>query len=104
MNLWFYIIAGALIWTIGDIFIKYWVENNQLLHWGIGIIIWTVGLVFLAQSFHYKHMAIASIMMMTVNSIFIIIVSWILFKETVSLAQMGGIAVCIAGLYLLEVS
>ena len=103
MSLWPIVIIGAIIWTIGDIFIKYWVEGSKSWHWVIGILIWTVGLMFLAQSFHYKNMAVAGILMVTLNSIFLVIISWVLFKESLSFVQIGGIGICLVGLYLLEI-
>jgi spermidine export protein MdtJ len=103
MNLWFYIIAGATIWTIGDIFMKYWMENHKFSFFLIGLLIWTVGLICLAYSFKFKHMAVASTMMITLNSVILILVLWIFFKEQLTLTQMVGIALGIVTLYILEI-
>lgn len=104
MNLWLYIIGGALIWTLGDFFMKYWLENQKWTLFGAGIFVWTIGLIFLAFSFKYKHMAVASIMMISLNSILLVALLWIFFKEQLTVTQIAGIVFCLAGLYLLEVS
>jgi drug/metabolite transporter (DMT)-like permease len=103
MNLWMLVIGGALLWTIGDIFIKYWLTNQKPSFFIIGIAIWTIGLLFLAYSFRFKNMAVASTMMVILNSIFLIFVSWLFFKEQISLIQLLGIILGLIGLYLLEI-
>lgn len=98
----FLIIAGAAIWTVGDIFMKFWIANNKLSYAVIGILIWTVGLLFLAQSFRYKNMAVASTMMVAVNSILLVAISWFYFKEQLTMTQLVGITFGLVGLFLLE--
>ena len=103
MNLWVFIIAGAILWTVGDIFMQFWLDNHKMSLMIIGLILWTVGLVFLAHSFRFKHMAIASTLMMTVNSIFIILILWVFFKEPLTLTQIIGITFGLISLTLLEI-
>ena len=102
-NLWFWVISGASIWTVGDIFIKQWVESDKLHLLVIGILIWIAGLLCLAESFKYKNMVIAGVLMVVVNAIMLAIVSWVFYKEQLTVLQIAGVIVGMVGLYLLEV-
>ena len=104
INPLFLIVVGAAIWTVGDIFIRAWVDNHKMWCWGVGIAIWAVGLLLLAESGKYKHLAVASTMMVIVNTIAFVIISWLFFKDQLNLGQVLGIVLGMIGLFLLEVS
>ena len=96
------IFCGGVILTAGDIILKKWIETNKSLFYVIGILIYIVGLNFLAQSFKFKNIAVASVMMVIINVIILSIFSWLYFKETLSIYQIIGIILGLAAITILE--
>ena len=94
--------SGGVVLTIGDIFMKKWVNTNSTLFYIIGLIIYLVGLNFLAQSFKFKNIAVASVMLVIFNVVTLSFVSWIYFKETLSPLQIFGIILGICAIVILE--
>jgi len=82
---------GGSVLTIGDIVMKKWVVNNNPLIFVIGMVVYLIGLVFLAYSFKYKNIAVASTIFVIFNIITLSVVSWFYFKETLSTFQLIGI-------------
>lgn len=83
---------------------KKWVGNNSYLFYIIGLAIWLVGLNFLAQSFKFKNIAVASVIFVIFNAITISLVSWFYFKETLSPLQIFGIILGIMAVVILELA
>ncbi len=94
---------GGLLLTAGDIIMKKWVINNSFYFYFFGIIIYLVALNFLAQSYKFKNIAIASMIFVIFNIITLSIVSWFYFKETLSPMQILGIVLGISSVIILEV-
>ena len=82
---------GGSVLTIGDIVMKKWIANNNIFLFIIGLIIYLIGLIFLAHSFKYKNIAVASTIFVIFNVITLSIVSWFYFKETLTPFQIIGI-------------
>ncbi|MBI5037532.1 MAG: hypothetical protein HZC01_02410 [Candidatus Kerfeldbacteria bacterium] len=96
-------IGGAIL-TVGDIVMKYWVESQRRPLYVMGLIIYLGGLVFLAESFKYKNIAVASTIFVISNVTLLAIVSWLLFKEQLSWWELVGIALGITSVILLELA
>ncbi|MFA6324664.1 MAG: SMR family transporter [Candidatus Paceibacterota bacterium] len=97
-----YLFFGGIILTIGDIFFKYWTKNPKISFYIIGIIIYLVGLMFLVQSFKTQNIAVASAIFVIINIITLGIVSWIFFKEPLSITQIIGIILALIAIFILE--
>jgi len=97
-----YVILGSISLTIGDLFMKIWVGNNSCKDFSIGFICYSIGMIFLALSFKYKNIAIASMMLVLFNIITLLIVSWVIFKEPMSIKEIIGILLGISAIILLE--
>jgi len=63
-----------------------------------------IGLLFLAQSFKYKNIAVASTIFVIVNVITLSIVSWLYFKETLTPFQIIGIILGLSSIIFLELA
>src|SRR3989344_6578582 len=98
------LLIGGLILTIGDIIMKKWIITNSIYTYILGIGIWLIGLNFLAQSFKYKNIAVASVIFVIFNVVILAIVSWFYFKETLSIWQIMGIVLGLTSVILLEFS
>jgi len=96
------LLAGGVIVTIGDIAMKKWVVSNLASFYLIGMIIYIVGLNFLAQSFKYRNIAVASVMFIIFNVVTLSIVSWLYFKEPLSTPNIIGMALGIIAVIVME--
>ena len=94
--------AGGLILTVGDIIQKQWAVSGKIWMFWLGIAVWTVGFVFLAWSFKYKNMAIASVIFVLVNIISLLLVSWFYYGEKITPVQLIGLGLAIIAVMLLE--
>jgi len=98
------LLIGGTILTIGDIVMKKWVVDNSNFLYFIGLLIYLIGLIFLVQSYKYKNIAIASAIFVIFNVITLLIVSWVFFKEGLSLIQIIGIVLGLISVVILEIS
>lgn len=100
------ILIGSLILTVGDIVMKKWVAGgaNSLYLYVLGVGIYLGGTLFLAESFKYKNIAVASVIFILVNVAILVVISWYYFKESLSLMQLVGIALGIASVVILELA
>lgn len=67
--------------TVGDVLMKQWVEAGSVWLYVAGMAVYLVGLNFLAQSFKYENIAMASAMFVIFNIVTLLIFSWLYFKE-----------------------
>jgi len=95
---------GGIILTIGDIVMKKWVGSHSFYTYILGLGIYLVGLNFLAQSFRYKNIAVASVIFVIFNVAILSFVSWFYFREKLSVLQLAGIAMGIASIVILEMA
>ena len=95
---------GGVVLTIGDIIMKKLVNTNIYSFYFIGLIVYLIGLNFLAQSFKYKNIAVASVIFVLFNVIILVLVSWLYFKEPLNLNQIIGIVLGIIAVIVLESS
>jgi len=85
------IALSGLVLTAGDMAMKKWVGSQSRYWYVIGLVVYLVGLNFLAQSFKYKNIAVASVMVVIFNVVTLSLVSWFYFKERLSLLEIAGI-------------
>jgi len=96
------VLFGGLILTIGDIFMKQWTYTNNRITFMIGLFTWIVGLVFLAFSFKYKNIGIASLIFSLSNVITLTLFGWLYYKDILTLNQIIGIILGIIAVIILE--
>jgi multidrug transporter EmrE-like cation transporter len=95
---------GALIDTFGDIIMKKWVITKSLWVFAAGMFTYLVGLGFLAYSYNYKNIAVASAIFVVLNIILLLLASWLYFKEPLSVLQIVGIIIGIIAIVVLELA
>lgn len=95
---------GWSILTIWDIVMKKWVINNSITLFIIGLTIYLAGLIFLAFSFKYKNIAVASTIFVIFNTLTLLFVSWFYFKETLNTFQIIWILLAIISIIFLELA
>jgi multidrug transporter EmrE-like cation transporter len=95
---------GGLIVTIGDLFMKEWITTNRSWIYAGGMIFYLIGMNFLAFSFKYKNIAVASVIFILINVITLIVFSYFYFHEKLSGLEIGGILLGIAAIVMLELA
>lgn len=95
---------GGIILTIGDLIIKKWVNGGSYVSYIFGMIVYVIGLNFMAQSFKFKNIAIASMVFVLINIITLLIVSWVYFKQTLSPLQLFGMSLGIVSVTILQIT
>lgn len=93
---------GGLGLTLGDVIMKKWVVSSNHMFYVVGMIAYVIAIGFLAESFKYKNFAVANAICVGFNIIALAIVSWLYFKEALSLAQVLGIGLVVVGIVVLE--
>ena len=95
--------AGGLILTAGDLVMKGWVIDGSAKLYGIGMLLYLLGMNFLAQSFRFKGIAVASALFVIFNLVTLAIASYMLYGEKMTSGQLVGLGFAIAAIVLLEV-
>lgn len=98
----FLLVLGGIVYTVGDFIFKKWALTNKGYLFMLGLLIYLVGSTFLAFSFKYKNIAVASVIIIIFNITFLILISWLYFKEPPSIPQLLGIALAMIAIALME--
>jgi multidrug transporter EmrE-like cation transporter len=69
-----------------------------------GIVLYLIGANFLALSYKYKNIAVASVMFIMINVIILLFVSWLYFKEPLTILQTVGIVLGLISVVILEIA
>lgn len=72
---------GGVILTVGDLFMKEWVLKNNWLIFSAGLLVYLIGEVFLAFSFKWENIAVASVIFVLFNVVTLSLVIFILKKR-----------------------
>lgn len=103
ISLWLTFFAGILL-TAGDFVLRYWTNNTHIWKWYIiGVLIYFLALNLLAQSYRFKNIAIASLIMEIVNLATYLGVSYWKFGDTLSRLEITGVILGIAAIVCFEI-
>lgn len=94
---------GGLILTVGDIIMKQWIVTQNYYWYWFGIAIYLVSMNFLAHSFRFKNIAIASVIFVLFNIITLSFVSWFYFKEKMNILSIFGLILGLVAITVLEI-
>lgn len=95
-------IAGLLL-TVGDLILRSWVDNQDV--WRLyvfGVIFYFIALNFLARSYRFENIAIASVIMEVFNIITYLAISYWKFGDTISRLEVAGLLLGIAAITCFE--
>jgi multidrug transporter EmrE-like cation transporter len=106
MNFWplFLLVSGGIILTVGDFFMKKWVAGSGHTFYFLGLVIYLIALNFLAQSYRFQNIAGASVVMTIINTILLLVISYLYFKEPLNVFQIAGMIFGVAAIILLEIT
>lgn len=101
----FLLLAGmsGLMFTSGDIFLKYW--SMQAGHWmfGLGLLSYTFAATFLAYSFKRKEIALTVAVLLCFNLITVALLGWWLFDEAPGLKEIIGMSMALGAIVLINI-
>ncbi len=98
------LMLGGLILTLGDVFAKEWVRGAGAKWAVLAMAVYMVGMGALMWSFKYKNIAVASVLFVLFNALTLTLLSWWRYKEPLSMPQLAGMAIALAGVIVLELS
>jgi multidrug transporter EmrE-like cation transporter len=96
------LLVGGCVLTAGDIIMKKWVLTNSPMLYFYGMLVYTFALNFVALSFKYKNISVATIIFILVNVISFVLINWFYFGEKLNTMQMIGIGLGLASVIVLE--
>lgn len=96
--------VGGTILTAGDIVMKKWVSGNNWYVFTLGLLVWLLGNSLLAFSFKYENIAVASTILVIFNVVTLALVSWLYFKEPLSVYKGVGIILSLLLIAFLELA
>lgn len=97
-----YIIAGAIFDTFGDVLMKNWVMSSSKFHFISGMLFYIIGLSFLAYSFSFKNMVVASMLFLVFNVFFLSLVNWLHFNEALNSREIIALIFGLIAIVLFE--
>lgn len=96
------LVIGGILLTCGDLFMKSWASGGggKISNYCIGVLFWIIGSLFLAWTYKYKNMAVATIIYLFFNVATLVLFSMFYYKEFLTIKQwiglvLGFIAVCL---------
>lgn len=95
-------LLGGIVLTLGDIIMKKWILLDKWYLLVSGLFVWLLGNSFLAFSFKYTNIAIASLWLVLFNVISLLLVSYFYFGEKLSTIQIVGIILGLISAAILE--
>ncbi|MCB9806348.1 hypothetical protein H6768_00280 [Candidatus Peribacteria bacterium] len=94
--------AGVLL-TVGDLVLNAWVDSGDSWKlYTIGILFYFIALNFLAKSYKFENIAVASVIMEVLNLVSYLAISYWKFGETIARLEILGIAFGIAAIVCFE--
>lgn len=104
MHQWFFLllVAGILL-TVGDLVLNAWVNTSDSWKlYTLGIFFYFIALNFLARSYKFENIAVASVIMEILNLVTYLAISYWKFGETISRLEVLGIIFGIAAIACFE--
>lgn len=103
---WMFIFLGAasgFLFTLGDVFLKYWANKSPSYYLVIGFLFYILAGTVLAFSFKRKELAVAIAVLICFNLITVSVLGFTLFKETLGVKEFIGMGLAIAAVIVLSV-
>lgn len=98
------LIAGILL-TVGDLVLNAWVNTGDSWKlYTIGILFYFIALNFLARSYKFENIAVASVIMEILNLVTYLAISYWKFGQTISRLEILGIVLGIAAITCFELA
>lgn len=97
------LILGGLTLTVGDLVMRVWVKNLNWSYYILGLCIYLIGLNFLAQSYRFRHIGVASGLIIIFNIIALTLISYLYFNDKINFYEGLGLVLAIIAVVLIEI-
>jgi multidrug transporter EmrE-like cation transporter len=94
---------SGLMFTGGDVVLKYWTLSGAYSLMGLGLVAYTLGGGFLAGAMMRNQMALAVALLLCFNLITVALAGWWLFGETPGLKETVGMGLALGAIVLINV-
>lgn len=95
------LIVGGVLLTVGDLFMKAWAVSTNKYNYLIGIFFWIFGSLFLAWTYKYENLAMATLFYILVNILTLALVSVFYYHEPLSIKQSIGLLLGLVSIFLI---
>jgi small multidrug resistance pump len=102
-TLWGLLLIATSFELGGDLALKWWAETNRWSAFGLGLVSYTVGLVIFAILLRRAELATIFTLWVGLAIILLTVAGWWWFDEVLSLRQIAGIVLVIAGILVLGI-
>lgn len=102
MKFYIYLLIIAILDLIGMMFAKYSSIKNNNTYIIIPIICFAITAFFISLMLKYQPTAVINMLWVTVSTILVAILSYFIFKESLTLMQISGILVALVGIIMIE--
>ena len=96
------LISGGLILTVGDVIMRFWVKSRQPILYVAGLFFYLIGLNFLAQSYRFRNIAVASAVIVVINIVALTIISYVYFKARLTPLEIFGLVLAVIAVIIIE--
>lgn len=100
--LYVYVILILISETIAIASLKKFSLNSGWYYFLFGLIFYTLVAFFLTKSFKYEGMGIVNVLWSAFSVLAVVLVGYFYFKEQVSLMEVGGMSLIVAGVIVLR--
>jgi multidrug transporter EmrE-like cation transporter len=102
-TLWGLLLVAAILEILGDLSLKWWVETDRWLGFGIGLVVYSAALVIFAVLLRRAELAVIFALWVGVAMLLLTLGGWWLFGEALSPRRIAGIVLVMGGMVLLGV-
>ncbi len=97
------VILGVGLESVGDLFLKFWANENKSLLLALGFLLYFLSTVFWAISLKYEYLSRAVPVFTILNLIVMTMVGVLYFKEDLGLVNKIGLGMGIISVVLIEI-
>ena len=101
--LYLYVLLILLSETAAISLLKKFSMSDNWLYFGLGLFFYTLVAGFLVKSFRYEDMGVVNVLWSAFSVLLVVTVGVLYFKEHITLAEVGGISMILAGVVVLKV-
>lgn len=94
--------AGGIVLTAGDLIMRLWVKHGTWSYYLLGLLIYLIGMNFLAQSYRFRHIGVASGLIVIFNIVALTIISYFYFNDKINIYEGIGLVLAIVAVLLIE--
>lgn len=95
-------IIGGILLTVGDVALRSWFETHWKFGFTASFVIYVLGMLCMMMSFFGENIAIATVVMVLLNTILYLVISYYLYGDTLHTPQMIGIALGMVAIVFLK--